>query len=99
MNQTARVDFTMQLGSVAESIEVIGTTPFLQPDSSDLGHVVENRQIVDLPLNGRNTIALATLSAGVRPQGTFGANPATVNYTDGQLLGQWRAGERERSID
>ncbi len=68
-------------GSVAESIEVIGTTPFLQPDSSDLGHVVENRQIVDLPLNGRNTIALATLSAGVRPQGTFGANPATVNYT------------------
>ncbi len=81
VNQTLRVDFQIELGSVNESIEVTASQAALQTATSDLGQTVENKQVVDLPLNGRNTIALAVLAPGVRPQGTFGSNPATVNYT------------------
>jgi len=81
VNQTMRVDLALEVGAVTESIQVTGAVLALQAETSDLGHVVENKQILELPLNGRNTIALATLAAGVRPQGTFGSNPATGNYT------------------
>lgn len=81
VNQTARVDVVLEVGAVAESVEVTGGVAALQAETSDLGHVVENRQVSELPLNGRNTIALAALATGVRPQGTFGNNPATGNYT------------------
>ena len=76
-----RADFALEVGALAESVQVTGTVADLQADSSDLGHVVQNKQVLDLPLNGRNTIALAALAPGVRPQGTFGNNPATGNYT------------------
>jgi len=81
VNQTVRADFALEVGALAESVQVTGTVAALQADSSDLGHIVQNRQVQDLPLNGRNTIALAALATGVRPQGTFGNNPATGNYT------------------
>lgn len=81
VNQTLRADFKIEVGTVSESIQVVASQVALQTATSDLGQTVENRQVVDLPLNGRNTIALAALAAGVRPQGTFGSNPATVNYT------------------
>jgi len=81
VNQTARIDIALEVGPLTESVQVVAAAPLLQSATSDLGHVVENRQILDLPLNGRNTIALAALAPGIRPQGTFGANPATVNYT------------------
>lgn len=81
VNQTLRIDFKIEVGTVSESIQVSGSQVALEASTSDLGQTVENRQVVDLPLNGRNTIALAALAAGVRPQGTFGSNPATVNYT------------------
>jgi hypothetical protein len=81
VNQTVRVDVSLEVGAVAESIQVSGSVAALQSETSDLGLVVENKQVRELPLNGRNTIALAVLAAGVRPQGTFGNNPATGNYT------------------
>ncbi len=81
VNQTLRVDVALEVGTLAESIQITGAPTALQTATSDLGAVVENRQVLGLPLNGRNTIALAALAAGIRPQGTFGSNPATVNYT------------------
>src|SRR5690242_15198820 len=81
VNQTVRADFTLEVGTVAESVQVTGAVAALQAETSDLGHVIENKQVLELPLNGRNTIALAALAPGVRPQGTFGNNPATGNYT------------------
>jgi hypothetical protein len=81
VNQTVRVDISLEVGALTESVQVTGAVAALQAETSDLGHVVENRQVLELPLNGRNTIALANLAAGVRPQGTFGNNSATGNYT------------------
>src|SRR5260370_19558270 len=54
VGQVARLDFTMQLGNVTDTIEVAGGAPVLETENATIGTVIENRRIVDLPLNGRN---------------------------------------------
>jgi hypothetical protein len=65
VNQTARVDVTLDLGNVAEQVTVQGTSPLLQTEEAMLGQVVSNRMITELPLNGRQFLQLATLTPGV----------------------------------
>jgi hypothetical protein len=65
VNQTARFDLLMEVGQVTESISVLASAPVLATDTSDVGQVITTRQIVDLPLNGRNFLQLAALTNGV----------------------------------
>lgn len=65
VNQNARVDLRLEVGQVAESVEVVGEAPLVDAGSATLGSVIENRRIRDLPLNGRNALALTLLTAGV----------------------------------
>jgi len=60
-----RVDFTLQVGSVNEAVNVHETVPVVEQESSALGDVVSSEQITDLPLNGRDYTQLATLTTGV----------------------------------
>jgi len=64
VQQTAVVDFKMQVGDVSERIEVVATAPLLNTTEATQGQVIENKRIVDLPLNGRDYIQLALLSVG-----------------------------------
>jgi Carboxypeptidase regulatory-like domain/TonB dependent receptor/TonB-dependent Receptor Plug Domain len=57
-----RVDLTMQVGAVTETVNVVGAAAALEADSSEHGQVVNTQQIVELPLNGRNYADLALLS-------------------------------------
>lgn len=65
LNQKARINITMQVGSVSESVEVSASGILLATDDATLGNVVEQRRVVDLPLNGRNFANLAGLQPGV----------------------------------
>jgi len=65
VNQTLRLDLSMQLGQVSQRVEVTATLATLATDTSDVGEVIENQQLVDLPLNGRQFVQLATLSSDV----------------------------------
>jgi hypothetical protein len=56
---------SLQVGSTTETIEVSAAAPLLQAESATVGQVINQKQIEDLPLNGRNILQLATLSAGV----------------------------------
>lgn len=69
INQQARVDLTLQLGQLADTVEVTGQPPLLEAESSSLGTVVNEQLVNQLPLNGRNFIQLATLSPGVNGVG------------------------------
>ena len=69
INQQARVNLTLQLGEVSQTVEVTGQAPLLESESSSLGTVVTQKLVNDLPLNGRNFIQLATLSPGVNGVG------------------------------
>jgi len=63
--ETARVDLQLQVGRPGETIEVTASAPLLESETAALGQVVEARVIRNLPLNGRNYLELAKLTAGV----------------------------------
>lgn len=64
VDQRAELDFVLEVGGVAEKIEVHADAPQLNTVESSQGQVIENKRIVELPLNGRNYNDLALLSAG-----------------------------------
>lgn len=74
---TTRVDVPLQVGATQQTVEVQGAAPLLQADRSDLGRVVDNKAIQQLPLfaNGglRSNIAFTLLTPGV--QGTITSDP------------------------
>src|SRR6185437_10389624 len=73
VNRELRADATLRPGAVQTSVEVQASGALIQTDSSTVGKVVENKQIVDLPLVSRNFMQLTTLS------------PATVTDNSGTL--------------
>jgi hypothetical protein len=79
VQQTARIDLSMQVGDVSQTVEVNEETPLLQPETSSLGQVVEERKANELPLNGRNVFNLISLAPSVVPQGSAGGTPVGVN--------------------
>jgi hypothetical protein len=66
--ETARPTITLGVATVTESITVTGDAPLLQTQSASVGQVINEKQIEDLPLNGRTVLSLASLSAGVTPR-------------------------------
>ena len=70
VDQTARVDVTMQLGEVAQTLDVTASAPVLQTETSSVGQVMAQEAVVSLPLNGRNYFDLTrTLPGVVQPTG------------------------------
>ncbi|HLH16183.1 MAG TPA: carboxypeptidase-like regulatory domain-containing protein [Bryobacteraceae bacterium] len=65
VQQTARVDFTMQVGQAVQTIEVAANAALLNTDNATVGTVIEEQRIMDLPLNGRSYFSLVALSPGV----------------------------------
>ena len=59
-----RVDFTLQIGEVAEKLIVTTSTPIVQSETSSVGMVIDNRRLVELPLNGRQFESLVQLVPG-----------------------------------
>src|SRR5262252_6737003 len=62
---TVRVDFSMELGAISEQATVTGVSPLVETTNATVGTVIENRRIVELPLNGRNYLQLVALSPNV----------------------------------
>ena len=73
VGDVARVDFRMEVGVVSEVVEVTGGATMLTTESAVVGTVIENKRIVELPLNGRNYLQMIALSPNVT------AEQATAN--------------------
>jgi len=65
VNQTTRVDITLAVGSVTESVEVSAAEPLVESQTSSVGQVLEGSRVHALPLNGRNFVELSYLTPGV----------------------------------
>src|SRR5262249_23648907 len=63
--EKARIDFELSVGDIREQVTVIGDAPILRTETASLGTVVENEKVIQLPLNGRLFIMLATIVPGV----------------------------------
>src|SRR5258708_36119970 len=61
------VNIALQVGQITEVIEVSGAVPLLETETSELGQVVDQKRVSNLPLNGRNFAQLALLSTGTAP--------------------------------
>lgn len=61
------VNITLEPGDVSEKVTVIAEAPLMDLTTTKIGAVIEQRQIVDLPLNGRNAMMLFYQAAGVSP--------------------------------
>lgn len=74
VQQKASVNVTLEVGALSEKVQVTAQAQLVDSSSSTLGGVVENQRIVDLPLNGRNILDLASLVPGVfRPRPSLAA--------------------------
>ena len=67
VNQTATVAIRLAVGTAAQQIEVHANAPLMETTVTSLGKTVEERDVLDLPLNGRNFSQLGLLQPGVVP--------------------------------
>jgi hypothetical protein len=67
VGQNRSVDLKLEVGSTRQEIVVEGTPPPLDTNTSTVGQIIENKRIIDLPLNGRSVLALSELAPGVNP--------------------------------
>src|SRR5947209_6623988 len=99
VDQTAQINIILQPGEVHDVIEVKEMTTSLETETSSLGQVIENKKIVDLPLNGRNPFALGLLAGNTTPMfgmgsnlpfiaggGRFSANEVTLDGVDNNTV-------------
>jgi hypothetical protein len=91
------INYSLQVGSITESVTVTSAEPLLQSESSTVSTVIESQQIENTPLNGRNVMNLSALTPGVVPQGATSGNPlnnqASIgNYTNPAGWGNYQVG-------
>ena len=67
VNQTATYDFTLTVGSTQQSVTVEGAAVAIEASTAELGTVINEQAVKDLPLNGRNFTQLLTLTPGASP--------------------------------
>ncbi len=100
VNQTVTQNVALQVGDVAETIEVVAQAEQLQQSTSELGTVIGVKAVQDLPLNGRNFTQLLTLTPGATPISTaqssgIGSNDLAnvgvpgASFSNPSIHGQW----------
>ncbi len=98
LNQALRVDLTLQVGQVNESLEVTTNGTGVETVSSTLGASVISQALVDLPLNGRNALDLALLQPGVTPTNDSSYYAGTTGNNTNSTGGFSISGGRNDSI-
>jgi hypothetical protein len=92
VNQNVRLDLELRLGQVRQAVTVSSAPPLVNTTSSMVSGLVEDRRIVDLPLNGRNVIGLAGILPGVTnvsaPQNLSDARSGPTMNVNGGLFNQ-----------
>ena len=73
-NQTARIDFDLEVGALSESLEVVATSAVLQTENAVVGATMQREQVERLPVQGRNLSTATLYTAGVTTP-----NPSSFN--------------------
>src|SRR5262249_4980844 len=85
------VDVSLKIGNVSEQVQVEANAALVETQSTNVGTVIENQQILELPLNGRQATDLIQLAGAAIPQGVAGPggfpNTVQVVIAGGQAFG------------
>ena len=103
VDQTATFDFELQVGAVADSIEVNAQAALLDSQTSSLGQLIDNTKIQNIPLNGRSSFRLVQLTPGITMTraagGQFGDIPVNTTWDSNFSINGGRAQSNEIQID
>ena len=100
VSETALVNVPMKVGGQSETVDVTGEAPLIETGNATLGIVIDEKKVVDLPLNGRNFTQLGTLIPGVvaPPAGLGGQNGDATPGGFGNVTGGFNVnGQRNQS--
>src|SRR6185437_4308370 len=64
LNRNARINAQLALGTLSEQVKVTGDAPLVESTTNEMGGLIDQKRVVDLPLNGRNTLSLVSLVPG-----------------------------------
>ncbi|MBI3949273.1 MAG: TonB-dependent receptor, partial [Acidobacteria bacterium] len=84
VDQTARVNITLEVGGIAEEITITESAPLTDTVTSQVGEVIDNRRVQELPLNGRQFLQLAFLNSGA--SSTTGSFDSRLQLTGPRLI-------------
>jgi hypothetical protein len=89
VDTSARTDFNLAVGSVAEEVTVSASTPPISTDDANLGETFATKQVDELPINGRNALDIAALASNVTigSKTNYSGNPPGEDFNG--------AGQRE----
>src|SRR5439155_362255 len=85
VGETVRLDFVLEVGTVAETVTVQGRSPLINTEEGRISYLVDEKRVAELPLNGRNALQLIELQPGSAANpgavlgGSAGGNSAFVN--------------------
>ncbi|MBL8176530.1 MAG: carboxypeptidase regulatory-like domain-containing protein [Bryobacterales bacterium] len=82
-NRSLRQDFTLEVGTVQQVVEVSAAPPVLNTENATIGNVMQSQQIVTMPLNGRFLDRLIRISAGVTTDSASNPRVAGSSYWGG----------------
>lgn len=85
VGQTATINIVLEVGNVTDQITVTGEAPLVDTATANRGAVIDNQQVTEFPLNGRNPFMLSTLAAGVN----FNGNLIYPRPFDNGAIAQW----------
>jgi len=95
LQQKARVNFAMEVGEITQTVEVSAALVSLKTDDAAVGQVIDNKRVVELPLNGRNIGSLAVLTPGVQYGQRVGFDGAGGFPIPGNTVAVSANGQRE----
>ncbi|HXN21754.1 MAG TPA: carboxypeptidase regulatory-like domain-containing protein [Candidatus Dormibacteraeota bacterium] len=84
VDQTATVNAVLDVGAVTQEVTASGSAPLTNTETSEVGEVIGNQRVVELPLNGRQFIQLAFLNAGASV--TSGSFDTQLQLTGPRLI-------------
>lgn len=79
VNEQHRVDIVMRVGAPTQQVNVTANAAQIETTNTQLGLVIQDKQILQLPLDGRSYLDLLSLQSGVAPEGTRGEGPGTIS--------------------
>jgi len=86
VGEEARVDVTLQIGSTNQTVTVTGEAPSVNTTSSTVGSLVNEQQVAELPLNGRNYVNLTLLQPGINQTGLISSTGVSANGMTGVVF-------------